>query len=81
MFKEFKAFIAKGNVMDMAVGIIIGAAFHSNCSLLWLVIILMPDHWHDSPVASIFLIYLFTLDGNSYATIAAAEEAAVRDGY
>ena len=27
MFKEFKAFIAKGNVMDMAVGIIIGAAF------------------------------------------------------
>lgn len=27
MIKEFKEFIAKGNVMDMAVGIIIGAAF------------------------------------------------------
>ncbi|MDX2094377.1 MAG: large conductance mechanosensitive channel protein MscL [Alphaproteobacteria bacterium] len=27
MFHEFKAFIAKGNVLDMAVGIIIGAAF------------------------------------------------------
>ena len=27
MFKEFKAFILRGNVMDMAVGIIIGAAF------------------------------------------------------
>ena len=27
MLKEFKEFIAKGNVMDMAVGIIIGAAF------------------------------------------------------
>lgn len=27
MLKEFKDFIAKGNVMDMAVGIIIGAAF------------------------------------------------------
>ncbi|MCB1349417.1 MAG: large conductance mechanosensitive channel protein MscL [Paracoccaceae bacterium] len=27
MLKEFRAFIAKGNVMDMAVGIIIGAAF------------------------------------------------------
>ncbi len=27
MFQEFKNFIAKGNVMDMAVGIIIGAAF------------------------------------------------------
>jgi large conductance mechanosensitive channel len=27
MFKEFKKFAIKGNVMDMAVGIIIGAAF------------------------------------------------------
>jgi len=27
MFKEFKEFIAKGNVIDLAVGIIIGAAF------------------------------------------------------
>jgi large conductance mechanosensitive channel len=27
MLDEFKTFIAKGNVMDMAVGIIIGAAF------------------------------------------------------
>ena len=28
-FEEFRAFIAKGNVMDMAVGVIIGAAFKS----------------------------------------------------
>lgn len=27
MFKEFKEFIARGNVVDLAVGIIIGAAF------------------------------------------------------
>ena len=27
MWKDFKAFIAKGNVMDLAVGVIIGAAF------------------------------------------------------
>ena len=27
MFQDFKAFIAKGNVMDLAVGVIIGAAF------------------------------------------------------
>lgn len=27
MFKEFKAFIARGNALDMAIGIIIGAAF------------------------------------------------------
>ena len=27
MIKEFRDFIAKGNVMDLAVGLIIGAAF------------------------------------------------------
>ena len=27
MFKDFKAFIARGNVLDLAVGVIIGAAF------------------------------------------------------
>jgi large conductance mechanosensitive channel len=27
MLNEFKAFIAKGNVMDLAVGVIIGGAF------------------------------------------------------
>ncbi len=27
MFKEFKAFISKGNVMDLAIGVIIGSAF------------------------------------------------------
>lgn len=26
-FKEFKEFIAKGNVVDMAVGVVVGAAF------------------------------------------------------
>ncbi|EEU30742.1 large conductance mechanosensitive channel protein [Limosilactobacillus coleohominis 101-4-CHN] len=29
MIKEFKEFISRGNVMDMAVGVIIGAAFTS----------------------------------------------------
>ena len=29
MFKEFKEFIAKGNVMDLAVGVVIGSAFQS----------------------------------------------------
>ncbi|MDH5105568.1 large-conductance mechanosensitive channel protein MscL [Lentilactobacillus diolivorans] len=29
MLKEFKEFIARGNVMDLAVGVIIGAAFTS----------------------------------------------------
>jgi large conductance mechanosensitive channel len=34
MINEFKDFIAKGNVMDMAVGIIIGAAFTAIVSSL-----------------------------------------------
>jgi len=34
MLKEFRNFIAKGNVMDMAVGIIIGAAFTAIVSSL-----------------------------------------------
>jgi len=29
MFKEFKQFAMKGNVLDLAVGMIIGAAFTS----------------------------------------------------
>ena len=29
MFSEFKTFIARGNVLDLAVGVIIGAAFKS----------------------------------------------------
>ncbi len=27
MFKEFKTFIMRGNVLDLAVGVVIGAAF------------------------------------------------------
>ncbi len=27
MLKEFKTFIARGNVLDLAVGVVIGAAF------------------------------------------------------
>ena len=29
MFKEFKKFIMRGNMMDLAVGMIIGAAFNA----------------------------------------------------
>jgi len=34
MFQEFKAFIAKGNVLDLAVAVIIGAAFATIVSSL-----------------------------------------------
>ena len=35
MLKEFKAFIMRGSVLDLAVGIIIGAAFGKIVSSLW----------------------------------------------
>lgn len=34
LFKEFKEFPVKGNMMDMAIGIIIGAAFNKVIDVL-----------------------------------------------
>jgi large conductance mechanosensitive channel len=42
MFKEFKAFISRGNVVDLAVGVIIGAAFGKIVSSLVSDIVMPP---------------------------------------
>ena len=42
MFKEFKAFIMRGNVVDLAVGIVIGGAFGQIVSSLVKDIIMPP---------------------------------------
>src|ERR1700719_2719059 len=42
MFKEFKEFVMRGNVLDMAVGIIIGAAFGKIVSSLVSDVIMPP---------------------------------------
>lgn len=42
MLKEFKEFVMRGNVVDMAVGIIIGAAFGSIISSLVSDVIMPP---------------------------------------
>jgi len=73
MLNEFKDFIAKGNVMDMAVGIIIGAAFTA------IVTSLVGDML--MPIVGMlmsgidFSTLFFTMDGQTYATIADAEAA------
>lgn len=73
MINEFKDFIAKGNVMDMAVGIIIGAAFTA------IVTSLVGDL--VNPIISLFIggvdfsNSFVNLSGGEYATIAAADEA------
>ncbi|MDE6517178.1 MAG: large conductance mechanosensitive channel protein MscL [Acetatifactor sp.] len=72
-FKEFKEFAVKGNMMDLAVGMIIGSAFTS------IVNSLVNDIF--MPVISIFTGKLdfsnlfISLDGNHYPTLAAAQEA------
>lgn len=73
MFKEFKAFIAKGNVMDMAVGIIIGAAFTAIVNSM-VGDVLMPVIGVFTSGMDFSNLFV-SLDGNSYATLAAAEEA------
>ena len=72
--KEFKEFAVKGNMMDLAVGMIIGSAFTG------IVKSLVDDIF--MPVISIFTgkldftNWFIALDGNEYATLDAAKEAA-----
>ncbi len=73
MIKEFKDFISKGNVLDMAVGVIIGGAFGKIVSSL-VNDILMPII--GLILGGIDFTNLFiALDGKDYANLAAAEEA------
>ncbi len=73
MASEFKEFALKGNVMDMAVGIIIGGAFGKIIASL-VNDVLMPII--GKFVGGISFAELYTsLDGNTYDSLAAAEEA------
>jgi large conductance mechanosensitive channel len=73
MFKEFKEFAMKGNVLDMAVGIVIGAAF-GGIVTSFVNDVLMP------PLGRIlghmdFSNLFISLNGQHYDTIAAAKAA------
>lgn len=71
--KEFKQFAMKGNVVDMAVGIIIGAAFGKIVSSLVNDVIMPPI---GKLVGNVNFTDLFvTLDGISYTSIDAAKKA------
>jgi large conductance mechanosensitive channel len=73
MFKEFKAFAMRGNVLDMAVGIIIGAAFGRIISSFVADIIMPPIGLLIGKVdfSGLFL----NISGTSYPTLAAAKAA------
>jgi large conductance mechanosensitive channel len=73
MFKEFKEFAMRGNVLDMAVGIVVGAAFGLIVTS-FVTDILMP------PVGTLlghadFSNLFISLSGAHYDTIAAAKAA------
>jgi large conductance mechanosensitive channel len=75
MWKEFKEFIMRGNVMDMAVGIIVGAAF-GKIITSFVNDVLMP------PIGILlgkvdFSNLFITLSSQSFATLEEAKKAGV----
>ncbi|MCE5231147.1 large conductance mechanosensitive channel protein MscL [bacterium] len=73
MVKEFKEFAMRGNVVDMAVGIIIGAAFGKIVSSLVSDVILPPIGKLAGGLD--FSNWFFNLSDKSYATLAEAQKA------
>lgn len=77
MFKEFKEFAMRGNVVDMAVGIIIGAAFGTIVKSLVADVIMPPIGLLLGGVdfADLFVTLKEGVTAGPYATLAAAQEA------
>lgn len=73
MFNEFKTFIAKGNAIDLAVGVVIGAAFGKIVGSLVDDIIMPPIGLILGRVD--FSQLFVSLDGTSYETLALAQAA------
>jgi large conductance mechanosensitive channel len=73
MLKDFKAFVMKGNVLDLAVAVIIGVAFGAIVTSLVNDIVMPPIGMllGGMDFKELFLV----LDGKSYATLAAAKAA------
>jgi large conductance mechanosensitive channel len=74
MIKEFKAFIAKGNVLDLAVAVIIGGAFGAIVTSAVNDVIMPPIGLVLGKVD--FKELFLALDGKTYATLADAKKAA-----
>ena len=74
MLKEFKEFIARGNVFDMAVGIVMGAAFTAivNSAVADLVMPIIGVLTSGVDFGDKFI----ALNGEDYANLAAAKAAA-----
>lgn len=75
MLKEFKTFIAQGNVMDLAVGVIIGAAFGKIVSSLVEDVIMPPIGMLLGKVD--FSNLFVQLGGTAVQSVAEAKKAGV----
>ncbi|UCE05346.1 MAG: large conductance mechanosensitive channel protein MscL [bacterium] len=77
MFKDFKEFAMRGNVVDMAVGIIIGAAFGTIVKSLVADIIMPPIGLLLGNVdfSNLFIVLKQGSFAGPYANLAAAQEA------
>ena len=77
MFKEFKEFAMKGNVVDMAVGIVIGAAFGSIIKSLVADVIMPPIGLLLGNVdfSNLFVIIKQAPVAETFATLAEAQKA------
>lgn len=75
MLKEFKQFAIKGNMIDLAVGMIIGTAFNKLVSSL-VNDMIMPLLGLLTGKLDFSKLYI-ALDGKSYASLAEAEELGV----
>ncbi|HTO99757.1 MAG TPA: large conductance mechanosensitive channel protein MscL, partial [Anaerolineales bacterium] len=74
MLKEFRDFIARGNVVDLAIGVVIGAAFGAVVNSLVKDIIMPPIGYLLKGVN--FSDLFISLDGKSYPSLAVAQAAA-----
>ena len=73
MWHEFRAFAIRGNVVDLAVGIILGAAFTTIVNLLVNDIIMPPLGLLIGGID--FANFFVTLKGGAYPTLEAAKTA------
>jgi large conductance mechanosensitive channel len=73
MLQEFKTFLLRGNVVDLAVGIVIGAAFGTIVASFVADILMPPIGLALGRVS--FSDLFVSLDGRTYASLAAAKAA------
>ncbi|HUJ45710.1 MAG TPA: large conductance mechanosensitive channel protein MscL [Rhizomicrobium sp.] len=73
IFGEFKKFAMRGNVVDLAVGVVIGAAFTSIVNSLVKDIITPPIGWATGGLD--FTNLFFTIKGPHVATLAEAQKS------